>query len=220
MIDRFERIMHKLMGVKPRRDPRTSETPIYASFQDRLFASAIDVAILYLLFQDFFEWTSRRVYRDFDPAQLQPHDPDVVRLEWDEQLRAFIEQIISSGFLELWILNSFIQSLAIGVLFIAVWNQFHQTPGKFFVGLRFANAGDFSEPTLKQYIIRYLGFFLSMPVFMIGFALLGFSKTKQAWHDKLAHTVVIYSKEGSIFRRAYDVIKARITGKKPPANDA
>jgi len=50
------------------------------------------------------------------------------------------------------------------------------------------------KPTLKQWIIRYLGYFVSLIPFGLGYFWVAFDKKKQGFHDKLAKTVVIQPK--------------------------
>ncbi len=206
--DRIARFAYRLMGVKPKADPRKSETPLFATFHDRLFASGIDVALIFLLFGDLFRWISATVYQGADQAAFAPLPIELRRAPVEEQTRAIVNQLFESGFFELWLLNSFIQSLVMALVLVPVWWQFHQTPGKWIIGLRLAGKDGEGTPVLRQYIRRYLGFYISLPVLMVGFAALAFDKKKRAWHDHIAGTTVIYSKEGSIFRRGWDWLKA------------
>lgn len=207
--DKFQNFINRLMLVKPRVDPRKSEKPLYASFQDRLFASAVDVGVIFILFQDLFQWISWNIYKHVDESIEMTVPPEMQHAPASMQFEFFIHQVTASGFAELWLLNSFIQSVIMGTLLVAVWSHFHTTPGKFIVGIKIAGKHGEGEPTLHDYIRRYLGFYLSMPPLMLGFALLGFDKEKRAWHDRVAGTTVVYTKEGNIFRRAWDVLKAQ-----------
>lgn len=215
--ERFKRITNKLMGVKPRIDPRTSETPIYANFQDRLVAGAIDIALLFIVFQDLFKWLFSLRVQHFSPEDLSPPaTPEFEFASTPDQIRMFVEHLYEIGFAQVWLENIFYQSVIIGIAFVTMWHMFQTTPGKYLIGLKIVEKTTFAQPSLKQYIMRYLGFYLSMPPFMIGFATLGFFKHNQAWHDQIAGTVVVYTREGSIFRRAWDWVKVKI---KRPAND-
>ena len=219
MMDRFNKFMQTLMGVKPKKKHVAADgETVYATFQDRLFASAIDISILFLLFQDLFHWMSRWTYKDFDPSQLEPpHDVDFEFMPIQDQIRVFVDHLFESGFAQLWLENAFYQSIIIGFALVSVWHMFNTSPGKYLLGLRIAEKTTFDTPTLKQLTLRYCGFYLSMPPLMLGFATLGFYKHKQAWHDMAAGTVVIYTKEGSVFKRFYRYIKAKI--KSSAAND-
>jgi uncharacterized RDD family membrane protein YckC len=45
--------------------------------------------------------------------------------------------------------------------------------------------------TLKQSLLRFVGFFLSEVVLFLGFLWIFWDKKRQGWHDKLAKTIVI-----------------------------
>jgi uncharacterized RDD family membrane protein YckC len=47
------------------------------------------------------------------------------------------------------------------------------------------------KPTLKQWILRYLGYFVSLIPLGMGYFWVAFDKRKQGWHDKMAGTIVV-----------------------------
>ena len=47
-----------------------------------------------------------------------------------------------------------------------------------------------SKPSTGQFIIRYIGYYVSMLPIFLGIIWVGIDKRKQGWHDKLAGTVV------------------------------
>jgi len=49
------------------------------------------------------------------------------------------------------------------------------------------------RPTLLQFIIRYIGYIPSALIFLLGLIWVVWDKKKQAWHDKMAGTVVIFT---------------------------
>ncbi len=71
------------------------------------------------------------------------------------------------------------------------WMYKAGTPGKLLFNIHIASASDLSRITLRQSLIRYIGYFVSMFAFGLGFLWIGWSKRKQGWHDKMASTVVI-----------------------------
>ena len=67
------------------------------------------------------------------------------------------------------------------------------TPGMRIIGLRIVKASDdLSTIGLLASTLRYLGFLFSIIVFYIGVIWIAFDPEKQGWHDKIAHTRVIY----------------------------
>ena len=83
-------------------------------------------------------------------------------------------------------------STLVGVLYVVgfwtVWNG--QTPGKQVMGIRIVKA-DGSTFGVVPGIIRYVGYFVSGIVLLVGFIWVLFDKDKQGWHDKIAGTYVV-----------------------------
>jgi uncharacterized RDD family membrane protein YckC len=76
---------------------------------------------------------------------------------------------------------------------VALWTKFLGTPGKLLLGCQVVDAESFEPLTLKQAIIRYLSYFVSMLPLMLGFLWIAWDPRKQGFHDKLARTVVLYN---------------------------
>jgi len=74
---------------------------------------------------------------------------------------------------------------------IVFWIYKSATPGKMATGLTIVDAKTGGKPTTRQFIVRYLGYYVSMLPLFLGFLWVAFDKRKQGWHDKLAGTVVI-----------------------------
>ncbi len=77
------------------------------------------------------------------------------------------------------------------VLTIWFWLRFLGTPGKMLCRLQVVDAQMLSTLTLKQCIIRFLGYLPATLVLLIGLLWVAFDRRKQGWHDKLAGSVVI-----------------------------
>lgn len=77
------------------------------------------------------------------------------------------------------------------VAIVVFWVYKSATPGKMAMHLRIADAVTGNPPTVKQSIGRYLGYYVSMLPFFLGFVMIVFDKRKQGLHDKLAGTVVL-----------------------------
>jgi uncharacterized RDD family membrane protein YckC len=77
------------------------------------------------------------------------------------------------------------------VVVIAFWSSKRATPGKMVIGARIVDARTGAAPSLRQNVVRYLGYFLSTFFLLLGFIWIAFDKKKQGWHDKLAGTVVV-----------------------------
>ncbi len=81
---------------------------------------------------------------------------------------------------------------AVVVILFWVWRQ--ATPGKMVIGAKIVDAKTGGKPSTGQFIGRYLSYYISSIVLLLGFIWVGFDAKKQGWHDKLAGTVVVKSR--------------------------
>lgn len=95
------------------------------------------------------------------------------------------EQMImgSTDFLLNWI--------APAVVVLSFWLYKQATPGKMAVKARIVDARTGAKPTLRQFVIRYVGYFVSTIPLLLGFFWMLWDAKNQTWHDKLAGTVVV-----------------------------
>lgn len=77
------------------------------------------------------------------------------------------------------------------VVIIMCWRRWQATPGKFLLDCRVVDARTLQPLSLRQAVIRALGYILSALPFYLGFVWAAFDKRKQALHDKLAGSIVI-----------------------------
>jgi uncharacterized RDD family membrane protein YckC len=82
------------------------------------------------------------------------------------------------------------------VLVISLWIAMSKTPGKMAVGATIVDARTGGKPTPRQFIIRYLGYFVSIVPLCLGLIWVGIDPRKQGWHDKIAGTVVVRRRGG------------------------
>ena len=71
------------------------------------------------------------------------------------------------------------------------WHRYGATPGKIMLGLKIVDAETGREMTTGQSVGRYFAYILSTLPLCLGFIWIAFDPRKQAWHDKLAGTVVV-----------------------------
>lgn len=98
-----------------------------------------------------------------------------------------------------WVGESFVQGfwdVVFSYIFPAVaviifWVYKSATPGKMVTNLIIVDALTGEKPTTRQFIVRYIGYYVSMLPLCLGFIWVGIDKHKQGFHDKLANTVVI-----------------------------
>jgi uncharacterized RDD family membrane protein YckC len=78
------------------------------------------------------------------------------------------------------------------VYFVLFYSSTGQTVGKYIMGIRVVRL-DGKHMTLVGSIIRWLGLIVSMLPLGLGFLWVLIDDRRQAWHDKLAHTCVVYA---------------------------
>ena len=103
-----------------------------------------------------------------------------------------IDQLIHNMIPDFWEL--IIKYILPAVAIVLFWMFKSATPGKMAVGCEIVDAKTFGKPGKLQLIIRYLGYYVSILGFMLGFIWVAFDPRKQGWHDKLAGTVVVQKK--------------------------
>ena len=100
---------------------------------------------------------------------------------------------------EYWVSERFIQGPADlvinwvlpAVAVVLFWIYRQATPGKMLIHARIVDAKTGGKPTTGQLIGRYLGYYVSTIVLLLGFIWVAFDARKQGWHDKLAGTLVV-----------------------------
>ena len=84
--------------------------------------------------------------------------------------------------------------VAPAVAVVAFWLYKQATPGKMAISASVVNAKSGNTMTVGQSIGRYLAYFVSTIPLGLGLIWVAFDPRKQGWHDKLAGTVVVRSR--------------------------
>ena len=84
-----------------------------------------------------------------------------------------------------------IETVIIGTLFILLWVFRNAEPGKMLFRAVIVDARSLQSASAWQYVARYIGYYVSLLPFGLGFIWIAFDARKQGWHDKIAGTVVI-----------------------------
>jgi uncharacterized RDD family membrane protein YckC len=84
------------------------------------------------------------------------------------------------------------------VLPVWFWRKFSATPGKMFLKIQVLDKRTLQPISLAQAVGRYFAYIVSVIPLMLGLLWVGFSKTKQGFHDHLAGTVVVYKRENLV----------------------
>lgn len=74
---------------------------------------------------------------------------------------------------------------------ILFWFWKQATPGKMLLAAKIVDEKTGGEPSIEQYLIRYIGYGVSIVPLFLGVIWVAFDSKKQGWHDKMAGTVVV-----------------------------
>ena len=99
------------------------------------------------------------------------------------------------------VLISYVLPLIATILF---WVYKSATPGKMVLKVKVVDAKTGSAPTIRQSVIRYIGYYVSLLPLGLGFLWVLWDTKKQGWHDKMAGTVVIRPKNKGVEPVSFD----------------
>lgn len=72
-----------------------------------------------------------------------------------------------------------------------LWNRYASTPGKMVFKAKILDADTFEPVPPGRFVLRYLGYIVSLLPLCLGFLWVAFDNKKQGFHDKIARTVVV-----------------------------
>jgi uncharacterized RDD family membrane protein YckC len=146
-------------------DPEaTAGDVVYAGFWRRLGATLIDSLLLAVIIYPLLIWL-------YGLEALTASDAPMVKGPAD-------------------FLISWVFPIIATVIF---WKYRQATPGKMMLGMKVVDASTYSTLSTGQAIGRYFAYIVSTVVVFLGFLWIVWDPRKQAWHDKLAGSVVIRS---------------------------
>lgn len=71
--------------------------------------------------------------------------------------------------------------------------RYSGTPGKLLLNCQVVDAQSGNPIGFRQAVLRSMGMFITTASFGLGFLWILFDRNKQALHDKIAHTIVVYN---------------------------
>ncbi|MCB2082392.1 MAG: RDD family protein [Hyphomicrobiales bacterium] len=168
--------------------------PVYSTFNQRLVATLLDLLFSLLLIVPFFPQGQL-------PPELttilEKHNQGTISDEHASQ--AVFMYLFYQGGLAHYISMRLTETLIMGVVVVVLWISNEATPGKMVLGMRIVDSKTGRKPTNWQYVVRYLGYFISALPLGLGFFWMLFNKRRRAWHDMLARTVVIVEPEHTLW---------------------
>lgn len=102
--------------------------------------------------------------------------------------------LVVSGFITLLLgpMASPILPLGAAAYTIFCWWRYGATPGKIAFSARIVDANSGGRPGFGRLVARYFAYIISAAPLFLGFAWIAIDRRKQAWHDKIAGTRVVY----------------------------
>lgn len=89
------------------------------------------------------------------------------------------------------------------VVIIVFWIRMSATPGKLLVNCRVVDAATLKPLRPGQAVLRCFGYLISFIPLCFGFIYAAWDPRKQAWHDKIARTVVVVEDEADRLLREW-----------------
>lgn len=96
----------------------------------------------------------------------------------------------------------------IALYFVMFWSLTGRTIGKWFMGLRVV-AKDGKPPSIGHSLIRVFGYAVSAIVFWVGYLWVLIDDERQAWHDHMARTFVVYDYSRRPSGQTYDDYRSK-----------
>ena len=162
-----------------------------ATMNRRLIATVVDIFIIFIFFTPILNLaayflynrqTSYQVYESFENYSI-----NIVGISSAfEFFKALASYLINNELIRGFIILQILSISLFAIFIISFWKWKGATPGKMITRCQIIDANTGGTPTLKQYILRFVGY-----TFFIGFLFMPLTKKKQGLHDKLANTIVI-----------------------------
>lgn len=175
----------------------------YPGFHARMMASLIDLTLIAILFSPLFMMIGNLVYGDSTPSEMiQKASVEMVEMHNNTGSKIDFFTFISNnpeyndyffkqyGLIKM-VVYQLLQLVAIIVIVLIFWFNKQSTPGKMFLSIKIVDAKTLGKPSNRQLIIRLFSYVISIVPVFLGMIWIVFDSRKQAWHDKIANTLVV-----------------------------
>lgn len=163
----------------------------FASFNRRILSSGIDMVITSLFSIPIGSTIASLTMSDeLSKFQMNPeliiNDLDtmsMLRLAWD------------SGLIGKMLMVQLVTLFIVGCYAVFFWVKKGATPGKMLFKCKVVDSRTYEKLSLQQAILRFTIIPFSILPALIGLFMIDWTKNRQALHDKVANTVVVYQKK-------------------------
>jgi len=171
----------------------------YATLNTRLIATTIDMLILAIIL-----WIAKLITLPYT-AQYYINQEEIlnqlglIAIDHPEildstsaSLMVIYDQFTSNPMFLSHIFLAFIAPSIISIiLIIFCWSKYSATPGKMILKLRIVDENSLKQPTLKQFIIRILGYIINCILLGVPIFIISLNKRHKGMQDYMANTLVI-----------------------------
>lgn len=164
----------------------------YAGFRERLLACAIDTMLILVIAVPVLKLIKNTELPEYVIEARGEFQQG--KISQEDFLSVMLDYFVNGGGIQQMMYNSAVDMIAIGAIVILFWAYRAATPGKMILAMKVVDAETLGEPAKWQLFARYLGYIVSTVFAGLGFLWIIFDKRKQGWHDKIASTLVIYTK--------------------------
>lgn len=175
---------------------KKTEKSKFPDFITRLFAALIDLFLFALLTTPIMGMIQKLIYGD---NFFSSYELDIAALNTSrdsaQQLEEITQHFIHSGAIMALIIMRLIELGIASTITLFFWIKKQATPGKMLLSMKIVDFHSLGKPTTLQYVIRLLGYIISVLPFGLGIIYIAFNKNRRAFHDILAGTIVIKTKK-------------------------
>ncbi len=151
----------------------------------RIIALMIDLLIPCIIYYLFVQFLNKiNIIQLFDQKELMIKNLESLKKSGELGLKNQYMPDLKTSFIA-----ALVNYLGMGVYIVYFWNKFSASPGKIIMRIKIVNYKDISKPSLKSFIIRYLGY----PICIFNVFSFIFNKKKRLLHDVISGTIVIGS---------------------------
>lgn len=166
--------------------------PKYASLNGRTLASIIDLGIVSFIALPLTGWVTDFAFGPLDIGALSSKYAAAAMEENNSVALKHMWELSKSGDLILRVIfENLFQLSMFAVYTLPFWMIYSTSPGKILMRMTIRDATTGAPMTLRQSVIRFLGYFVSALPLTFGFFWVMFDKKKRGWHDYIANTVVL-----------------------------
>jgi len=166
--------------------------PEYGTFYNRMVATMIDLAVLFMIALPVVEYLMGHIFPPLNISRAVAilNAPPVAHNP-PKLIAAFMQLAREQQAIQRVLVENLLEILCIALYTLPFWFRFSATPGKMLFRLEIRDATTGARMTRRQSVIRFLGYIVSTLPMSLGFIWVGINKKRRGFHDLIAGTVVV-----------------------------